>query len=216
MLVLFATQGELARHLDEPCSSASLPMLLLAAAASTSRRIVVKGVRWWVFLRPVGATLTAARSCARPSPAPGSTTCSSRMAARRRASCSSRAARTSRARSVARHARARATVRARRLRRAAVAGGHLPQPAALAGVGEAVRDRAPRADRALLVWLLRRPDVVEAIAGPKPASVAWSPQASTAVTLRADDRRRSRAGRASSPRCCSASSRGRFRWRRTS
>ena len=55
MLVLFAREGELARHLAHDAVARRVP-LLLAAALVNLASIVVKGVRWWVFLRPIGAT----------------------------------------------------------------------------------------------------------------------------------------------------------------
>jgi glycosyltransferase 2 family protein len=54
MLVLFATKVNW--HLIwAEMRSASLP-LLLAAALINLATIVVKGVRWWIFLRPIGVT----------------------------------------------------------------------------------------------------------------------------------------------------------------
>ena len=71
----------------------------------------------------------------------------------------------------ARDARARAIVRARGLRRPALAGRDLP-PASRAR--SSASSRSPSscsiAMIGLLVWLLRRPDVVETAVGPKPSS----------------------------------------------
>ena len=55
MLVLFARKVNW-HDTWHTMQDASLPILLAAAAREPRCRIVVKGVRWWVFLRPIGAT----------------------------------------------------------------------------------------------------------------------------------------------------------------
>jgi glycosyltransferase 2 family protein len=52
LLVLFATKVDWAATWSA-ARKASLPMLALAAAVNLAS-LVVKGIRWWVFLRPVG------------------------------------------------------------------------------------------------------------------------------------------------------------------
>jgi uncharacterized membrane protein YbhN (UPF0104 family) len=54
MLVLFARRVNW-HDTWHTMQSASLPMLLGAALVNLAS-IVVKGIRWWVFLRPIGAT----------------------------------------------------------------------------------------------------------------------------------------------------------------
>jgi len=53
MLVLFARKVNW-HDTWHTMQDASLPILLAAAAVNLAS-IVVKGIRWWVFLRPVGA-----------------------------------------------------------------------------------------------------------------------------------------------------------------
>ena len=54
MLVLFARRVNW-HDTWATMRSASMPILLLAAALNLSS-IVVKALRWWIFLRPIGAT----------------------------------------------------------------------------------------------------------------------------------------------------------------
>jgi uncharacterized membrane protein YbhN (UPF0104 family) len=54
MLVLFARKVNW-HDTWRTMQSASMPVLMTAALVNLAS-IVVKGVRWWVFLRPIGAT----------------------------------------------------------------------------------------------------------------------------------------------------------------
>ena len=167
MLVLFARKVNW-HDTWRTMQSASLP-LLLAAALVNLASIVVKGVRWWVFLRPVGATSLALALRATFAGAGLNNVLVANGGEAARVVFVARSAHVPSAKVLATLALERLFELVGYVVLLSLAATFLALPSSL----ERVKPFAVGvlvAMVALLVWLLRRPDVVETTVGPKPAS----------------------------------------------
>ena len=167
MLVVFATKVNW--HSIWASIRTTSRSMLLAAALVNILSIVVKGIRWWVFLRPIGARSLPLALRATFAGAGLNNVLVANGGEAARVVFVSRSAHITSAKVVATLALERLfeLVGYVVLLSLAATFLDLPQPidrikpfaiAALVGMG------------ALLMWLLKRPDVVETVAGPKPAT----------------------------------------------
>ena len=167
MLVLFATKVNW-HDSWRAIRGASLP-LLLAAALVNIASILVKGVRWWVFLRPIGVTSLPLAMRATFAGAGLNNVLVANGGEAARVVFVARSAHVPSAKVVATLALERLFELVGYVVLLALAATFLSLPSSL----ERVKPFAIAAlvlIAALLTWLLRRPAVVETIAGPKPAS----------------------------------------------
>ena len=167
MLVLFARKVNW--HATwQAMRTASLP-LLLGAALINIASIVVKGIRWWVFLRPIGATSPWLALRATFAGAGLNNVLVANGGEAARVVFVARSAHIQSAKVLATLALERLFELVGYVVLLSLAASFLELPAQLekakyfAMVALALM-------AALLVWLLKRPDVVETVAGPKPAS----------------------------------------------
>jgi uncharacterized protein (TIRG00374 family) len=148
--------------------SASMPVLLIAAAVNLAS-IIVKGVRWWVFLRPVGARSLPLALRATFAGAGLNNVLVANGGEAARVVFVARSAHVPSARVLATLALERLFELVGYVVLLSLAASFLTLPGSL----ERVKPFAILvlvAMGALLVWLLRRPDVVETAAGPRPAT----------------------------------------------
>jgi uncharacterized protein (TIRG00374 family) len=148
--------------------SASWPVLLGAAAVNLAS-IIVKGVRWWVFLRPVGARSLPLALRATFAGAGLNNVLVANGGEAARVVFVARSAHVPSARVLATLALERLFELVGYVVLLSLAASFLTLPGSL----ERVKPFAMLvlvAMAALLVWLLRRPDVVETVAGPRPAT----------------------------------------------
>ena len=167
MLVLFARRVNW-HDTWRTMQSASMP-LLLAAALVNLASIVVKGVRWWVFLRPIGATSLPLALRATFAGAGLNNVLVANGGEAARVVFVARAAHVPSAKVLATLALERLFELVGYVILLSLAATFLQLPSSL----ERVKPFAIAVlvvMLALLVWLLRRPDVVESTVGPKPAS----------------------------------------------
>ena len=167
MLVLFARKVNW-HDTWRTMQSASLP-LLLGAAVVNLVSIIVKGVRWWVFLRPIGATSLPLALRATFAGAGLNNVLVANGGEAARVVFVARAAHVPSAKVLATLALERLFELVGYVILLSMAATFLQLPSSL----ERVKPFAIAvliAMLGLLVWLLRRPDVVETTAGPKPAS----------------------------------------------
>src|SRR3954469_7824188 len=148
-------------------SSASRTMLLVAALLNIAS-IIVKAVRWWVFLRPVGATSFWLALRATFAGAGLNNVLVANGGEAARVVFVARAAHVPSARVLATLALERLFELVGYVVLLSLAATFLQLPHSLERV-KPFAIAALVAMTALLVWLLRRPDVVETVAGPKPA-----------------------------------------------
>ena len=167
MLVVFATKVNW-HDIWSSIRTTSRTMLLAAAVVNISS-IAVKGIRWWVFLRPIGARSLPLALRATFAGAGLNNVLVANGGEAARVVFVSRSAHITSARVVA-------TLALERLF-------ELVGYVVLLSLAASFLDLPPQLEKAkyfaipllfamagLLVWLLRRPDVVEAVAGPKPAT----------------------------------------------
>ena len=167
MLVLFARKVNW-HDIWRTMQSASLPVLVGAALVNLAS-IVVKGVRWWVFLRPIGATSLPLALRATFAGAGLNNVLVANGGEAARVVFIARAAHVPSAKVLATLALERLFELVGYVILLALAATFLELPGSL----ERVKPFAVGvlvAMFALLVWLLRRPDVVESTVGPAPAS----------------------------------------------
>ena len=167
MLVLFARKVNW-HDTWRTMQSASLP-LLLGAAVVNLVSIIVKGVRWWVFLRPIGATSLPLALRATFAGAGLNNVLVANGGEAARVVFVARAAHVPSAKVLATLALERLFELVGYVMLLSMAATFLQLPSSL----ERVKPFAIVvliAMLGLLVWLLRRPDVVETTVGPKPAS----------------------------------------------
>jgi uncharacterized protein (TIRG00374 family) len=167
MLVLFARKVNW-HDTWRTMQSASLP-LLLGAAVVNLVSIIVKGVRWWVFLRPIGATSLPLALRATFAGAGLNNVLVANGGEAARVVFVARAAHVPSAKVLATLALERLFELVGYVILLSMAATFLQLPSSL----ERVKPFAIVvliAMLGLLVWLLRRPDVVETTVGPKPAS----------------------------------------------
>ncbi len=167
MLVLFARKVNW-HDTWRTMQSASLP-LLLGAAVVNLVSIIVKGVRWWVFLRPIGATSLPLALRATFAGAGLNNVLVANGGEAARVVFVARAAHVPSAKVLATLALERLFELVGYVILLSTAATFLQLPSSL----ERVKPFAVVvliAMLGLLVWLLRRPDVVETTVGPKPAS----------------------------------------------
>jgi len=167
MLVLFARKVNW-HDTWRTMQSASLP-LLLGAAVVNLVSIVVKAVRWWVFLRPIGATSLPLALRATFAGAGLNNVLVANGGEAARVVFVARAAHVPSAKVLATLALERLFELVGYVMLLSMAATFLQLPSSL----ERVKPFAIVvliAMLGLLVWLLRRPDVVETTVGPKPAS----------------------------------------------
>jgi uncharacterized protein (TIRG00374 family) len=167
MLVLFARKVNW-HDTWRTMQSASLP-LLVGAALLNLVSIVVKGVRWWVFLRPIGATSLPLALRATFAGAGLNNVLVANGGEAARVVFVARSAHIPSAKVLATLALERLFELVGYVILLSLAATFLQLPAAL----ERVKPFAVVvliAMIGLLAWLLRRPDVVETTAGPKPSS----------------------------------------------
>ena len=167
MLVLFARKVNW-HDTWRTMQSASLP-LLLGAAVVNLVSIIVKGVRWWVFLRPIGATSLPLALRATFAGAGLNNVLVANGGEAARVVFVARAAHVPSAKVLATLALERLFELVGYVILLSMAATFLQLPSSL----ERVKPFAVAvliAMLGLLVWLLRRPDVVETTVGPKPAS----------------------------------------------
>jgi uncharacterized protein (TIRG00374 family) len=148
--------------------SASLPVLLAAAAVNLAS-IIVKGVRWWVFLRPIGARSFPLALRATFAGAGLNNVLVANGGEAARVVFVARSAHVPSARVLATLALERLFELVGYVVLLSLAATFLTLPGSL----ERVKPFAILvlvAMGALLVWLLRRPDVVETVAGPRPTT----------------------------------------------
>ena len=143
--------------------------LLLAAALLNLLSIVVKAVRWWVFLRPIGATSLWLAMRATFAGAGLNNVLVANGGEAARVVFVSRAAHITSARVLATLALERLFELVGYVVLLSLAATFLELPGNLSEV-KPFAIAALVGMAALLVWLLRRPDFVETIAGPKPAT----------------------------------------------
>jgi uncharacterized protein (TIRG00374 family) len=167
MLVLFATR---VNWHDTWASIRTASMsVLLGAALVNIASIVVKGVRWWVFLRPIGVTSLPLALRATFAGAGLNNVLVANGGEAARVVFVARSAHVPSAKVVATLALERLFELVGYVVLLALAVTFLDLPHALERV-KPFAIAALVAMALLLAWLLRRPDVVETIAGPKPAS----------------------------------------------
>lgn len=167
MLVIFATKVNW--HDIWNSIRATSRSMLLAAALVNVASIAVKAVRWWIFLRPIGATSLPLALRATFAGAGLNNVLVANGGEAARVVFVSRSAHITSAKVVA-------TLALERLF-------ELVGYVVLLSLAATFLDLPPALEKAkyfaipllvgmcaLLVWLLRRPDVVEAVAGPKPAT----------------------------------------------
>jgi uncharacterized protein (TIRG00374 family) len=167
MLVLFARKVNW-HDTWHTMQSASLPILLGAAAVNLAS-IIVKGVRWWVFLRPIGARSLPLAQRATFAGAGLNNVLVANGGEAARVVFVARAAHVPSAKVLATLALERLFELVGYVVLLSLAATFLELPHSL----ERVKPFAIGllvAMVALLSWLLRRPDVVESVAGPKPVS----------------------------------------------
>ena len=167
MLVLFARKVNW-HDIWRTMQSASMP-LVIAAALVNLASIVVKGVRWWVFLRPIGATSLPMALRATFAGAGLNNVLVANGGEAARVVFVARAAHVPSAKVLATLALERLFELVGYVILLSMAATFLQLPSSL----ERVKPFAIAlliAMLGLLVWLLRRPDVVETTVGPKPAS----------------------------------------------
>ena len=167
MLVLFARKVNW-HDIWRTMHSASVPMLVGAALVNLAS-IVVKGVRWWVFLRPIGASSLPMALRATFAGAGLNNVLVANGGEAARVVFVARAAHVPSAKVLATLALERLFELVGYVILLALAATFLALPGSL----ERVKPFAVGvlvAMIALLAWLLRRPDVVENTVGPKPAS----------------------------------------------
>ena len=165
MLVIFATKVDW-HDIWASIRTASRPMLL-AAALVNILSIIVKGVRWWVFLRPIGVTSLPLAIRATFAGAGLNNVLVANGGEAARVVFVARSAHITSAKVVATLALERLFELVGYVVLLSLAATFLDLPHTVErvkpfAIGTLV------AMGALLVWLLRRPDVVEAVAGPKP------------------------------------------------
>ena len=167
MLVIFATKVNW--HDIWNSIRATSRTMLLAAALVNVASIGVKAVRWWIFLRPIGATSLPLALRATFAGAGLNNVLVANGGEAARVVFVSRSAHITSAKVVATLALERLFELVGYVVLLSLAASFLDLPPALE---KAKYFAIPLlvAMCALLVWLLRRPDVVEAVAGPKPAS----------------------------------------------
>ncbi len=167
MLVLFARKVNW-HDTWMAMKGASLPILLLAAAVNLAS-IIVKGVRWWIFLRPIGAPSLAMAMKATFAGAGLNNVLVANGGEAARVVFVARRAHVQSAKVVATLALERLFELVGYVVLLSLAATFLELPHSI----ERIRPFAVVAlvlMLGLLVWLLRRPDVVETVAGPKPAT----------------------------------------------
>lgn len=166
-LVVFATKVNW-HQIGRGIRDASRPMLL-AAALVNILSILVKGVRWWVFLRPIGATSPWLALRATFAGAGLNNVLVANGGEAARVVFVSRSAHITSARVLATLALERLFELVGYFVMLALAATFLQLPPALQRA-RPVAIALLAFLLALLVWLLRRPDFVETVAGPKPAT----------------------------------------------
>jgi uncharacterized protein (TIRG00374 family) len=167
MLVLFARKVNW-HDTWHTMQSASMPVLLAAALVNLAS-IVVKGIRWWVFLRPIGATSLPMALRATFAGAGLNNVLVANGGEAARVVFVARAAHVPSAKVLATLALERLFELVGYVILLSLAATFLELPSSL----ERVKPFAIAvlvAMLALLGWLLRRPDVVETAVGPKPSS----------------------------------------------
>jgi phosphatidylinositol alpha-mannosyltransferase len=167
MLVVFARKVNW-HDIWRTMHTASMPLLLGAALVNLAS-IVVKGVRWWVFLRPIGASSLPLALRATFAGAGLNNVLVANGGEAARVVFVARAAHVPSAKVLATLALERLFELVGYVTLLALAATFLALPSSL----ERVKPFAIAVlvlMVALLVWLLRRPDVVETVVGPKPAS----------------------------------------------
>jgi uncharacterized protein (TIRG00374 family) len=148
--------------------STALPVLLAAAAVNLAS-IIVKAIRWWVFLRPIGARSFPLALRATFAGAGLNNVLVANGGEAARVVFVARAAHVPSAKVLATLALERLFELVGYVVLLALAASFLTLPGALGRVKPfAILLLAGML--ALLVWLIRRPDVVETVAGPKPAT----------------------------------------------
>jgi uncharacterized protein (TIRG00374 family) len=165
MLVLFARRVNW-HDTWATMRSASMP-LLLAAAAVNIASIIVKAVRWWVFLRPVGAASLPLAMRATFAGAGLNNVLVANGGEAARVVFVARAAHVPSAKVLATLALERLFELVGYVVLLSLAATFLRLPPSIERV-KPFAVAALVAMVALLVWLLRRPDVVETVVGPKP------------------------------------------------
>ena len=167
MLVVFATRVNW--HATWASMRAASASILLAAALVNIASIVVKGIRWWVFLRPIGVNSFALALRATFAGAGLNNVLVANGGEAARVVFVARSA----------HVQSAKVVATLALERLFELVGYV----VLLALGATFLDLPPTLERVkpfaivalvlmglLLAWLLRRPDVVETVVGPKPAS----------------------------------------------
>jgi uncharacterized protein (TIRG00374 family) len=167
-LVIFATKVNW-HQIWAAIRSASRPMLLLAAVVNLTS-IIVKAVRWWVFLRPIGATSFWLALRATFAGAGLNNVLVANGGEAARVVFVSRTAHITSAKVLATLALERLFELVGYFFMLSLAATFLDLPPSLENV-KPIAIGVLIAMCGLLVWLLKRPDVVEAVAGPKP--VTW-------------------------------------------
>ena len=167
LLVMFATKVNW-HDIGRSIRDASRTMLF-AAALVNILSIVVKAIRWWVFLRPIGATSLPLALRATFAGAGLNNVLVANGGEAARVVFLSRSAHITSAKVVATLALERLFELVGYVVLLSLAATFLDLPHAVEQV-KPFAIVALVAMGALLVWLLRRPDVVEAVAGPKPAT----------------------------------------------
>jgi uncharacterized protein (TIRG00374 family) len=166
-LVIFATKvnwHDIGRAIRDASRS-----MLLAAALVNIASIVVKAVRWWVFLRPIGATSLPLALRATFAGAGLNNVLVANGGEAARVVFVSRSAHITSAKVLATLALERLFELVGYVVLLSLAATFLDLPGNLARV-KPFAIVALFGMAALLVWLLKRPDVVETVGGPKPAS----------------------------------------------
>ena len=166
MLVLFARKVNW-HDTWNTMRSASRPVLLAAAAVNIAS-IIVKAIRWWVFLRPIGATSFPLALRATFAGAGLNNVLVANGGEAARVVFVARSAHIQSAKVLATLALERLFELVGYVVLLSLAATFLQLPHSLERV-KPFAIAALVAMSALLVWLLRRPDVVETVAGPKPA-----------------------------------------------
>jgi len=166
MLVLFARKVNW-HDTWNTMRSASRPVLLAAAAVNIAS-IVVKAIRWWVFLRPIGATSFPLALRATFAGAGLNNVLVANGGEAARVVFVARSAHIPSAKVLATLALERLFELVGYVVLLSLAATFLELPHSLERV-KPFAIAALVAMTSLLVWLLRRPDVVETVAGPKPA-----------------------------------------------
>jgi uncharacterized protein (TIRG00374 family) len=167
MLIIFATKVNW-HQIGDAILTVSRPMLLAAALVNLAS-IVVKAIRWWVFLRPIGATSLSLAMRATFAGAGLNNVLVANGGEAARVVFVSRAAHITSAKVVATLALERLFELVGYVVLLSLAATFLDLPQSVDRV-KPFAIVALVAMGALLVWLLRRPDVIEAVAGPKPAT----------------------------------------------